>query len=372
MHKRHWLILLLITGIAGSPDVAAQNTPESDFKKLTLEELMDVNVTSVSRKAEPLARTAAAIAVITAEDIRRTGVTSIPEALRLVPGLQVARFNAGSWAISARGFNSTAANKLLVLIDGRTVYSPLFSGTFWEVQDLILDDIARIEVVRGPGATLWGSNAVNGVINIITKSAHQTQNTAVILTGGGAEDLALGSFRAGGAFNANTSYRVFAKYVYRDQMVFANGDDAKDSVRIGRTGFRVDAARGKDEFTLQSDVYRGLEGIAARADAKVLGGDVLGRWNRKISNTSALQVQAYFDRSLRRVPLQSDFHQRVFDIELQHHFEMGRHDITWGGGYRWNSDTTVRRPLFCFVPSDRTSQFETALVHDGTSLARER
>src|SRR6267142_2672822 len=283
MHKRHWLILLLITGIAGSPDVAAQNTPESDFKKLTLEELMDVNVTSVSRKAEPLARTAAAIAVITAEDIRRTGVTSIPEALRLVPGLQVARFNAGSWAISARGFNSTAANKLLVLIDGRTVYSPLFSGTFWEVQDLILDDIARIEVVRGPGATLWGSNAVNGVINIITKSAHQTQNTAVILTGGGAEDLALGSFRAGGAFNANTSYRVFAKYVYRDQMVFANGDDAKDSVRIGRTGFRVDAARGKDEFTLQSDVYRGLEGIAARADAKVLGGDVLGRWNRKIS-----------------------------------------------------------------------------------------
>ena len=127
-------------------------------------------MTSVSRKDESLSKTAAAITVITAEDIRRTGVTSIPEALRLVPGLQVARFNNGSWAISARGFNSTAANKLLVLIDGRTVYSPLFSGTFWEVQDLILDDIARIEVVRGPGAALWGSNAVNGIINIMTKS----------------------------------------------------------------------------------------------------------------------------------------------------------------------------------------------------------
>ena len=145
MHTWRWLSLLLILGIARSPAVA-QNAPEGDFKKLTLEELLDVNVTSVSRKAESLSKTAAAITVITAEDIRRTGVTSIPEALRLVPGLQVARFNNGSWAISARGFNSTAANKLLVLIDGRTVYSPLFSGTFWEVQDLILDEIGRAHV----------------------------------------------------------------------------------------------------------------------------------------------------------------------------------------------------------------------------------
>ena len=371
MHTWRWLSLLLILGIARSPAVA-QNAPESDFKKLTLEELLDVNVTSVSRKAEPLSKTAAAITVITAEDIRRTGVTSIPEALRLVPGLQVARFNNGSWAISARGFNSTAANKLLVLIDGRTVYSPLFSGTFWEVQDLILDDIARIEVVRGPGAALWGSNAVNGIINIMTKSAHQTKSNAVILTGGGANDLALGSFRSGGAFDPNTSYRVFSKYLYRDQMVFANGNDAKDSVRIGRTGFRVDGARGKDEFTLQGDAYRGFEGIASRDDAKVLGGDVLGRWSRKISNTSELQVQAYYDRSLRRVPLQSDFHQRVFDIDLQHHFEMGRHDITWGGGYRWNSDTTVRTPVLFFVPSERTYPLETAFVQDEISLARDR
>src|SRR2546422_1060931 len=225
-HKRFALIQFFIAFLflATNP-LHAQESPQVDLKKLTLEELMDVDVTSVSRNAETLSQTAAAVTVLTSEDIRRSGATSIPELLRLVPGVQVARFNAGSWPISVRGFSSTAADKLLVLIDGRTVYSPLFSGTFWEVQDLILDDIARIEVVRGPGAALWGSNAVNGIINIMTKSAHQTKSNAVILTGGGANDLALGSFRSGGAFDPNTSYRAFAKYLDRDQMVFANGND---------------------------------------------------------------------------------------------------------------------------------------------------
>ena len=267
MRRLGCLLLLLIAGEQPSP---AQNTPQTDFKKLTLEELMDVDVTSVSRKAEPLGQTAAAITLITTEDIRRSGATSIPELLRLVPGLDVARFNPGSWAISARGFNSTAANKLLVLIDDRTVYSPLFSGTFWEVQDLVLEDIARIEVVRGPGAALWGANAVNGIINIITKSAHQTKNTLTVLNGGGADDLAVGSLRTGGGINPNTSYRVFGKYFYRDQMALANGDDAKDPVRIGRTGFRLDSTRGPDEFMLEGDAYRGFEGILSRPDAKVL------------------------------------------------------------------------------------------------------
>src|SRR2546427_7154208 len=198
MHRFAFFLSLLVIGKSTG---FAQDPLQNDFKKLTLEELMDVDVTSVSRKAEPLGQTAAAITLITTEDIRRSGATSIPELLRLVPGLDVARFNPGSWAISARGFNSTAAHKLMGLIDGRTVYSPLFSGTFWEVQDLVLEDIARVEVVRGPGAALWGSNAVNGIINIITKSAHQTKSNAVILTGGGANDLALGSFRSGGAFD---------------------------------------------------------------------------------------------------------------------------------------------------------------------------
>ncbi len=144
-------------------------------------------------------------------------MTSIPEALRLVPGVQVARINASSWAISARGFNTQVSNKMLVQIDGRTVYSPIFGGVFWELQDLVLDDIARIEVVRGPGATLWGTNAVNGIVNIVTKSAHQTKSTTIILSGGGADDLGLASFRTGGALTRDTSYRVAGKYFYRDE-----------------------------------------------------------------------------------------------------------------------------------------------------------
>ena len=161
MRRLGCLLLLLIAGEQPSP---AQNTPQTDFKKLTLEELMDVDVTSVSRKAEPLGQTAAAITLITTEDIRRSGATSIPEALRMAAGMDVARIDNSTWAISARGFNSNTANKLLVLIDGRSVYTPLFSGVFWDVQDTMLEDIDRIEVVRGPAGALWGANAVNGVI----------------------------------------------------------------------------------------------------------------------------------------------------------------------------------------------------------------
>src|SRR5262245_36916893 len=253
MHKCICLFLLL----AAAPYAIAQN-PLPDITKLSIEELMDIDVTSVARRPEPLGQTAAAITVITGEDIRRSGVTNIPEALRMVPGLDVARFNAGSWAISSRGFNTTAANKLLVMIDGRTVYSPLFSGTFWEIQDMPLDDIARIEVVRGPGATSWGANAVNGVINVITKSAHQTKSTAIILTGLGADDLALGTLRAGAGIGPDISYRVFGKYFYRNQLKLANGSDAGDSMPLGRTGFRLDSTRGADDLTVSGDFYRGL------------------------------------------------------------------------------------------------------------------
>jgi iron complex outermembrane receptor protein len=352
--------------------VFAQEIAQSDFKKLTLEELMDVNVTSTSRRAEPLGRAAAAITILTAEDIRRSGAASIPEALRLVPGLQIARFNAGSWAISARGFNSTAANKLLVMIDGRVVYSPVFSGTFWEVQDIVLDDIARIEVVRGPGATLWGTNAVNGIINIVTKSAHQTRGTVVVLTGGGTDDLAVGSLRTGAGIGADTSFRLYGKYFYRDQMKLANGDDAKDSTRMGHAGFRVDSTQGRNEFTLQGDSYRGFAGILGRDDSKVLGGNILGRWTRRTSNNSELQVQTYYARELRRVPLQSDFQHKTFDIDAQHQFVAGRHTVVWGGEYRWNRDETVPTAVLFFVPKDRTYPLATAFIDDEISFAQDR
>jgi len=365
--RRFALIALLAAGASN-----AQDLTQVAFKRLTIEELMDVDVTSVSRNVERLGRTAAAVTVITAEDIRRSGATSIPEVLRLVPGLQVARFNAGSWPISARGFNSAAANKLLVLIDGRTVYSPLFSGTFWEVQDLVLEDIARIEVVRGPGATLWGANAVNGIISIVTKTAHQTQDSYATFGGGGADDLAFGSFRTGGTAGRDISYRFFGKYRYNDQMALASGADAKDSLRIGRAGYRVDGSIGPNELTVQGDAYRGLAGILTRDDAKVLGGDILARWTRTISNTSSLQIQSYYARDLRRVPLQSDFRQRIFDIDLQHNFAIQNHEITWGAEYRWNSDTTFRTPVLSFVPDNRSYPLETAFAQDEIALAANR
>ena len=314
---------LLLFVIGGEQLTPAQNQAQSDLKKLTLEELMDVNVNAVSRKEEPLGPTPAAVTVITAEDIRRSGVTNIPEALRLVPGVQVARINASSWAISARGFNTQVSNKMLVQIDGRTVYSPIFGGVFWELQDLVLDDIARIEVVRGPGATLWGTNAVNGIVNIITKSAHQTKSTAIVLSGGGADDLGLAWFRTGGALTPDTSYRVASKYFYRDEMVLPDGSDSKDSSRFGRTRFRIDSTQGANEWTLEGDVLRAFEGLLGRPDAKLLGGDVLARWSRKISNDSSLQIQASYDRLLRRETLNSDIRQRMANVDLQHQFAVG-------------------------------------------------
>jgi iron complex outermembrane recepter protein len=369
MRKSIGLLLILAAMRASAfAQIAAE-----DFKKLSLEELLDLDVTSISRRPERLGQTAAAITVLTGEDIRRSGVTSIPEALRLVPGMDVARFNAGSWAISSRGFNSSAANKLLVMIDGRTVYSPLFSGTFWEIQDMPLDDIARIEVVRGPGATLWGANAVNGIINIITKSAHQTKNTVFVATGGGADDLAVGTLRVGRALGPDTSYRVFGKYFYRDQLKLANGLDANDSMRLGRTGFRVDSTRGADEFTASGDFYRALGDLLNRPEsAKILGGNLMGRWNRTISNTSQFQLQMSYERMDRRIPFQSDFHQKLFDADLQHQFMLGSHNLIWGAGYRANKDSTIPSPVLFFSPQARTYPVMSAFVQDEISLHGDR
>jgi iron complex outermembrane recepter protein len=353
--------------------VFAQDLAQNDFKKLSLEELMRVDVTSVSRNAQPLNRTAAAITVLTSEDIRRSGVTNIPEALRLIPGLQVARQNSGSWAISARGFNGVAANKMLVLIDGRTVYSPVFSGTFWEVQDYLLDDIDRIEVVRGPGATLYGANAVNGIINIVTKSAHDTKGMFAAAAGGGAEDLGSLSLRNGGSIGRDASYRVFGKYFYRDQAKLGNGQDSKDSIRVGRAGFRADHTQGASDFTVEGDAYSGLSGIQTRDDAKVFGGNILGRWTQQTSTDSELKLQVYFDKSYRRVPLQSDFHQKTFDIDLQHGFPIGSvQHLTWGAGYRYNKDATRQTVVLSFVPEVRSYPLVTAFIQDEIAFLGDR
>ena len=360
-------IVCLLMLAAGSPLFGQESA--RNLKKLSLEELLEMDVTSVTRREDSLARTAAAVTVLTSEDLRRLGATSIPEALRLVPGLQVARASAGGWAISSRGFTNAASNKLLVLIDGRPVYSPIFAGVFWDIQDVIMDDVERIEVVRGPGATLWGANAVNGVINIITRSAHDTRGVLSSTSGGGSTDLLRTAIQVGGGPDPDVSYRVFSKYFYRDESTLANGGDGHDASRLLTTGFRSDITGASSDWTLMGEIYNGLTGIRGRDDAKLLGGNVLARWKRRISNNSSLQVQAYFERNYRRVPLQSDFNQRTFDIEVQHDFTIENHHIVWGAEYRWNKDTTRPTPVLFFEPAERTYPMWTGFVQDEISLA---
>src|SRR2546426_560073 len=251
----------------------------SALKKLSVEELMDIEVTSVSKRPEKLSETASAIQVITQEDIRRSGATSLPEALRLASNLEVAQVDSRQWAIGARGFNNTTANKLLVLIDGRTVYTPLFSGVFWDVQDTLLEDIDRIEVISGPGATLWGANAVNGVINIITKKAQDTQGT--LLSGGGGSQLrGFGTVRQGGAFGPNLRYRIYGKYFDRDSTVFATGQDGHDSWHSSQFGFRSEWNTSRsDIITLQGDLYDGRANQATTNEIGLGGGNFFARWD---------------------------------------------------------------------------------------------
>src|SRR5437867_5518196 len=223
-----WLVACVATSAQQNP--VPKST--SELKKMSLDELTNYPVTSVSKKQEKLSRAASAIQVITQEDIRRSGATSIPEALRLASNLEVAQVDSRQWAISARGFSNTTANKMLVMIDGRTVYTPLFAGVFWDVQDTLLEDLDRIEVISGPGATLWGANAVNGVINTTTKQAKDTQGV-LLLGGGGTELRDFGGARYGGALAANLHFRVYGQYFDRDSTVFPTGQDAANDWHLG-------------------------------------------------------------------------------------------------------------------------------------------
>ncbi|MGH8480011.1 MAG: TonB-dependent receptor plug domain-containing protein, partial [Gammaproteobacteria bacterium] len=251
------LALAAVNCRAGETAPAPAESGVAQLKKLSLEELMDIEVTSVSKRPERLSETPSAIQVITQEDIRRSGATRLPEALRLASNLGVAQVDSSRWAISARGFNSPFSNKLLVLIDGRTVYTPLFAGVRWEVQDTLLEDIDRIEVISGSGATLWGANAVNGVINIITRDAKDTQG-ALLAGGGGTELRGFGGMRYGGALTPNLRYRVYGKYFDRDSSVLPDGRDASDDWHMGQGGFRMDwDASESNVFTVQGDGYDG-------------------------------------------------------------------------------------------------------------------
>src|SRR5688572_2665900 len=294
-------VIAALCFLARLADAQGTDASRSSLADLSLEQLGDIAVLSVSRRPEPLAEAPSSIYVITNEQIRRAGVTSLGEALRLAPNLQVARINSVGYAITARGFNNSLANKLLVLIDGRTVYTPLFSGVFWDEQDLVLSDIDRIEVVSGPGATLWGANAVNGVINVITRTAAERQGGFISVGGGNLEEQA--AVRYGGTLGQSGQYRAYAKVATFDDTERANSTSALHAWSRHQVGFRADWNGERDDATLQADVYdgrsqdRGAAAGFAFGRIEVSGANVLGRWTRTLANGSELRVQSYFDRS---------------------------------------------------------------------------
>ena len=357
----------------------------TELSKLDFEELMNIEITSVSKKAQKVSEAAAAIFVITNEDIQRSGATNIPEALRMVPGLEVARIDASTWAITCRGFNGRFANKLLVLMDGRSVYTPLFSGVFWDVQDTLLEDLDRIEVIRGPGATLWGANAVNGVINIITKQAKYTQG-GLVTAGTGTEEQGIGSVRYGGKLNDDTYYRVYAKYFDRDSAVDISGHNGADEWHVVRGGFRMDwEPANSNSLTLQGDIYDGdasqrlsvasLTAPFTRTfdeDTEITGAYLLSRWKRTISDNSDIMLQLYYDRTKRNTAVMDEIRD-TFDIEFQHQLSLSeRQEVIWGLGYRFTSDDIDNTFSLSFYPDNRDDNLFSAFLQDEIVLIEDR
>jgi iron complex outermembrane recepter protein len=362
-----------------------QQSQNYDLSQASLEDLMNIQVTAASKKEQPLSKTGAAVFVITQEDIRRSGATNIPDVLRMAPGVQVAQIDAGSWAVSIRGFNSRYANKVLVVIDGRTVYSPDFAGVIWDAQDVPLEDIDRIEIIRGPGGTVWGADAVNGVISITTKNANVTKG-GLVTAGGGSQQAAGGLVQYGGSLGADGAYRVFGKYSNVGSTDFPNGSDAGDGWHQSHGGFRTDVTLSpNDALTVQGDAVatNGSETLttlfsnALPLGERVLGSPVkinsdslLGRWTHTFSGGSSIALRAYYDRDDTTLWGVRDILNTV-DWDVQHHIRFGaRNDVVWGGGFRLTKDASTPGyaitllPLF---PFDRLAnvffQDEIALGH---------
>ena len=364
--------------------LASQASAES-LADLPIEQLMNESVTSASRKETLLNQAPTAISVITGDDIRRLGITSIPEALRLVPGLDVARVSANQWAISSRGFNLQYANKLLVMMDGRSVYTPSFGGVIWDAQDMMLEDLDRIEVIRGPGATLWGANAVNGVINITSKNAKDTQGF-LGSTSFGTEDQPSVNLRYGGALGADLHYRVYAKGFNRDGLVDSAGNDTPGAWDSLRGGFRVDwQPNGEDLVTLQGDYYSIDTGgtvtvpvLAApfsrtsETDGSSKGGNLLGRWTRTLSEDSQFSIQAYYDHFENDPGLTAETRD-TGDIQFEHRFPLNtRNDIVWGLGYRFTTDEFENSETLSFSPASADLNLYSAFIQDEITLVPDR
>jgi len=380
--------MLLLAGLTKNSRAGAPGSdPETSgqLKKLSLAQLGDLEVTSVSKEPVTVARTPAAIYVLTQEDIRLSGATSIPEVLRLVPGVEVARIDSDKWSIGVRGFGSRLSRSVLVLLDGRTVYTPLFAGVYWEVQDTLLPDIDRIEVIRGPGGTIWGANAVNAVINIITKSAKDTHGMLASI-GGGNVDQGIGSVRYGGGNGKAFNFRVYGKAFSRGPE-FHSDKKQFDVWEMGQAGFRMDwTAHARDALTLQGDIYNADDGervsvgsysppyaTIVEGAGEVSGGNLLGRWKRTISGGSDVQLQTYYDRTNRR---EASFGESrdTFDIDFLHHLTLpGRQDFLWGLGARLSSgNATQVTPTIVFAPGHRTDKLYSGFVQDEIPIVGEK
>ncbi|HEU4634128.1 MAG TPA: TonB-dependent receptor [Flavisolibacter sp.] len=366
--SRIWLLLFLIV-LSGEWTVAQQKLAPAQLKKLSVEELMNIEVTLASRTPQKLTESASAIQVLTGEDIRRSGATNIPEALRLVPNVQVAQITASAWIISTRGFNTIFANKLLVMIDGRTVYTPLFGGVIWEQQNVVLEDVDRIEVVSGPGGTLWGANAVNGVINIVTKGARHTQGLYAMASAGTfIKDMA--ELRYGGKISEKLFYRVYGQHFDRKETTLPNGTDNTDAWLLTRGGFRLDWDPGvSDAVTLQGNIYDGKRKTTG-GNSPLNGQNILGRWSHTISDKSDLSLQLYYDRYFREdIPGTGSDRLKTFDVDFQHRFPLPYQSLLWGAGYRVvNDEALFRTTNVGILPPQKTLHLFNGFVQDEITL----
>ncbi len=369
----------LLTAVAVWPQ-----EPPKDLGDKSIEDLMNIEVTSVSKTEQTISRTAAAIFVITQEDIRRSNALNIPDVLRMVPGIDVAQINANTWAITARGFNGRFSNELLVLLDGRSVYTPTFDGVVWDVLDLPLEDIERIEVIRGPGASVWATNAVNGVINIITKKASDTPG-AMVAGGGGTVEQGFGTLQYGGSIGKGTSYRGYTKYSNQDHFPSAIGADGGDGWNLASAGFRTDTVlSSKDTLSFEGELYRGREGnpglqvsditsapALVEKEVNLGGGFLQTEWNHTFSSTAGTSLQLSYDEYERNDYLGET--RGTFDIAFQHHFAWGdRQRLVWGVEYRHSNSRAVGSPNISMDPAKSQIQMFNSFLQDEIVLVQDR
>lgn len=371
--RARWFCLCACAGVLAVWSLESLARDEGDLADLSLQQLTDVEVTSVSKTAELLSDAPASIYVITHDEILRSGVTSIAAALRLAPNLHVAQYTSSRYVAGARGFAGAEeaqnfSNKLLILVDGRTVYSPLFSGVYLDSQDVLLEDIDRIEVISGPGATLWGANAMHGVINIITRPAYLTQGT-VASVGVGTQERNIDA-RYGGKLTEQLAFRVYGKAFERDQMKLAGGGGAQDDWSDVQGGARFDWTGPYDTITLQSDAYRAWEGQPNLRDLRIQGANALGRWQRH-TTAGTTQLQLYVDQTERAQPVGGlAFEITTYDLELQQSAQLGRlHRIVWGAGARLHDYDIENTPSLAFMPANRHLKLGNAFIQDTVALA---